>query len=114
MDKTQELLAAVLAAPETKKNEALRVLRGETAETAKKPDLPDPYRTMTDIVRLTGISRSSWERWRAPGHLLGGRKRYRVSECLAYLETPEFVARAEALKRERRAKRLNEEEGGSK
>lgn len=114
MDKTQELLAAVLAAPDAKKNEALRVLRGETMEPATRPELPEPYRSMTEIVKLSGISRSSWDRWGAPGHVLGGRKRYRLTECLAYLDTPEFKARAETLKRQRRAMRLNEEEGGLK
>ena len=114
MDKTQELLAAVLAAPETKKNEALRVLRGEAAEPAIRTELPEPYRSMTEVVKLSGISRSSWDRWRAPGHELGGRKRYRLSECLAYLETAEFKARAEALKNERRNKRNTAQQGESK
>ena len=106
MDTNQLLLAALLTAPETKKNEALRVLRGEALEPAVRPELPEPYRSMTEVVKLSGISRSSWDRWRAPGHELGGRKRYRLTECLAYLETEEFKARAEALKRERRVKRI--------
>jgi len=53
-------------------------------------------------VKMLGVSAISLWRWKVPGHELGGRRRFRVSEVLAYLESPEFKAIAEALKTERR------------
>jgi len=49
------------------------------------------------------VSTCSLWRWRVPGHALGGRRRFRVSEVTAYLDSTEFRAVAEELKSKRRA-----------
>ena len=103
-DVTSELLAAVLAATTDRKAAALRLLRGEDGfgSGEKKNALPERFVTQRELVKMLGVSAISLWRWRVPGHELGGRRRFRVSEVLAYLETPEFRAVAEELKVKRR------------
>jgi len=103
-DVTSDLLAAVLAATPDRKSAALRVLRGEDSVGGgeKKNALPERFVTQRELVKMLGVSAISLWRWKVPGHELGGRRRFRVSEVLAYLETPEFGARAEELKVKRR------------
>ena len=45
-------------------------------------------------------------RWGVPGHELGGRRRFRLSEVVAYLESDAFKRRAVELKEERREAEL--------
>ncbi len=103
-DLTNELLAAVLAATPDRKAMALRVLRGEEGGAAgeRKNALPEKFVTQRELVKMLGVSAISLWRWRVPGHELGGRRRFRVSEVLAYLESPEFKTVAEELKGKRR------------
>ena len=111
-DLTGDLLAAVLAATPDRKAMALRVLRGEEGGVAgeRKNALPEKFVTQRELVKMLGVSAISLWRWRVPGHELGGRRRFRVSEVLAYLESPEFKTVAEELKEKRREGR--ETEGG--
>ena len=105
-DVTSDLLAAVLAATPDRKAAALRVLRGEDGGTGDKRNAPpERFVTQRELVKLLGVSAISLWRWKVPGHELGGRRRFRVSEVLAYLETPEFKALAEDLKARRREMR---------
>ncbi len=104
-DVTSDLLAAVLAATPDRKAVALRVLRGEDGGGEKKSALPERFVTQRELVRMLGVSAISLWRWKVPGHELGGRRRFRVSEVLAYLESPAFRAIAEELKAARREKR---------
>ena len=106
-DVTSDLLAAVLAATPDRKSAALRVLRGEdnVGNGESKNALPERFVTQRELVKMLAVSAISLWRWRVPGHELGGRRRFRVSEVLAYLESPEFKVIAEELKAERRAAR---------
>ena len=106
-DVTSDLLAAVLAATPDRKAAALRVLRGEDGAGGgeKRNALPERFVTQRELVKMLGVSAISLWRWKVPGHELGGRRRFRVSEVLAYLETPEFKARAEELKVKRKEMR---------
>jgi hypothetical protein len=106
-DVTSDLLAAVLAATPDRKSAALRVLRGEdrVGGGEKKNALPERFVTQRELVKMLGVSAISLWRWKVPGHELGGRRRFRVSEVLTYLESPEFKALAEELKAVRREKR---------
>ena len=97
---TNELLQALLTATDEEKRAALRALRGETTDNAEA-DEPEPYLTLREVGRQLMISPCSLWRWGVPGHELGGRRRFRMSEVQAYLESKEFKKRAEALKQER-------------
>jgi len=101
-DSTSDFLAALLAAPEDRRAEALRVLRGDTERNAPADRGPEPYLTLREVGRRLGVSPCSLWRWQVPGHELGGRRRFRLSEVAAYLESGEFKTLAEELKRSRR------------
>ena len=101
-DRTSDFLAALLAAPEERRAEALRVLRGDTGQNAPLDRGPEPYLTLRAVGRRLGVSPCSLWRWQVPGHELGGRRRFRLSEVAAYLESGEFKRRAAELKEERR------------
>ena len=101
---TNELLQAILTASEDQKHAALRVLRGEREEE-DAPAAIEPYLTLKELARHLNVSVSSLWRWGVPGHELGGRRRFRLSEVEAYLESEAFRKRAAALKRERRVSR---------
>ena len=97
-----DLLQAMLLAPEDRKQAALRVLRGESEVDAHQTTGPEPYLTLKEIGRRLNVSPCSLWRWGVPGHALGGRRRFRISEVQAYLESDAFRVRAEQLKDERR------------
>jgi len=104
-------MQAALAAPEARKAEALRVLRGEAPSPAERDPGPEPYLTLREVAKRLGVSACSLWRWGVPGHELGGRRRFRLTEVVEYLESDEFRHRAESLKEERRA---SAEDGGGK
>ena len=105
MSATEELLHAALIAPENRKAEALRILRGEAMPNAETYRGPEPYLTLREIGRRLGISPCSLWRWEVPGHDLGGRRRFRLQEVVAYLESDDFKRRAEELRRNRKVAR---------
>ena len=109
-------MAAVLAATPNRKAMALRVLRGEDGggNGEKRYALPERFVTQREMVKMLGVSAISLWRWKVPGHELGGRRRFRVSEVLAYLESPEFKARAEELKEKRKEMRSALSESGAR
>ena len=106
-DVTSALLAAVLAATPDRKSAALRVLRGEDSVGSgeKKNALPERFVTQRELSKTLGVSVPTLWRYRVPKHTLAGRPRFRVSEVLAYLESPAFQSLAEVLRAERRAAR---------
>jgi hypothetical protein len=97
---TEELITATLTAPDDLKEKALKVLR--SVPSSSIPGDPEPYMTLAQISKRIGVSTCSLWRWKVPGHELGGRRRFRLSEVLAYLESDELKARAEDLKTERK------------
>ena len=99
-DVARKLVEAVFAAPPTLQDKALRVLRGESIEPVKE-DKPDRFITLKQCGAAIGVSACSLWRWNVPGHELGGRRRFRISEVLAYLESKEFRAHAKRLQKER-------------
>ena len=105
---TNELLQAIVAATEEQKRAALRLLRGEQTV---QPALPatEPYLTLREVGRRLNVSPCSLWRWGVPGHELGGRRRFRISEVLAYLDSAEFRLRAKSLMTEREANRRRKE-----
>jgi hypothetical protein len=101
-DSTSDFLTALLAAPEDRRAEALRVLRGVADQDVPADRGPEPYLTLRGVGRRLGVSPCSLWRWQVPGHELGGRRRFRLSEVAEYLESAEFKRRADDLKEVRR------------
>ena len=94
-DPTNELLAALVTAPIERKREALKVLRGEKdntdAETLRRcSGQAEQYLSLREVARRLGVSVCSLWRWGVPGHELGGRRRFRMSEVETYLASDEF------------------------
>ena len=112
MTTMEELMQSALIAPEERKAAAIRVLRGEIplvdAETLRRcAGEAERFLTLKECARRLGVSACSLWRWGVPGHELGGRRKFRMSEVEAYLESEEFRRRAAELReqdRERRGK----------
>ncbi len=103
MSAMEELMQAALTAPDERKTAALRVLRGEKEPAAEAALMaPERFVTLKECGRLLGVSACSLWRWNVPGHDLGGRRRFRVSEVVEYLESAAFKRRAEELKLSRK------------
>jgi len=98
--------AAMLASPE-RKREALRILRGESPSACdvSSPALPEPYLTLKEVAKRLGLNPTTLWRWNVPGHALGGRRRFKLPEVIAYLESDEFKRRVSALRASRRPRK---------
>lgn len=105
MSATEELLQAALGASADRKEDALRVLRGDAQVTGYYVASPryEPYLTLRETAKRLGISTFSLWRWQIPGHDLGGRRRFRLSEVISYLESDAFHARIATLRALRKA-----------
>lgn len=97
---TNSLLQAIVSAPEERKIAALKTLRGELTDEKLKE--PERYMTMKAVAIMLGVSPCSLWRWGVPGHDLGGRRRFRISEVQAYLDSEMFRQRTEDLKQDRK------------
>lgn len=91
----EEIVSAAMVAPPDKREEALRLLRGQLPK-------PEPYVTLRGLARATGFGVTTLRRWRVPGNVVGGARRYRVSEVEEYFRSTEFKRRVAALRAERR------------
>jgi len=80
----------------------LRVLTGQPEALPAKSQT-EPYLTLRQVSHQLGLSVTTLWRYDIPGHTLGGRRRFRLSEVLRYLDSDEFKTQAEALKVERAA-----------
>ena len=100
----EELMHAALAAAPDRRDDALAVLRGQLAaiDPAKNAPAHEPYLTLREVGQRLGISSATLWRWQVPGHSLGGRRRFRLSEVEAYLKTEDFERRAAALRADRK------------
>ena len=102
-DCTNEILTSLVAATPERKAAALRALHGEVEVVEKAPDF-EPYLTLREVARRLGISVCSLWRYGVPGHVLGGRRRFRMSEVGAYLGSKAFEQRSMDLQKARQAK----------
>jgi hypothetical protein len=109
MTTMEVLIQAILAAPEDRKAAALRVLRGEAEREARRQEADgrntESFLTLKECGRRLGVSACSLWRWRVPGHELGGRPKFRMSEVEAYLQSDAFRKRAAELREEDRERR---------
>lgn len=87
----EDIVAAAMAAPPDRREEALRLLRGELPRS-------EPYVTLRGLARATGFGVTTLRRWQVPGHVIGGARRYRVSEVQEYLRSSEFKRYVSALR----------------
>lgn len=101
-----ELLQAILSAPLERRRDAVRILRGDAAEPTHAG--PEPYMTLRELAKRLGISTATLWRWKIPGHELGGRPRFRLSEVEAYLQSDDFKRRAAALRAIRKERTTKE------
>lgn len=103
MTALEDLMQAALVAPPERKEEALRVLRGQGRglDPASGTLATEPYLSLREVARRLGISACTLWRWRVPGHDLGGRRRFRASEVLTYLESDDLKRRRAVLRAER-------------
>jgi len=95
---SNEFLAAAMSAPSDRLTQAFRILRGEEVTPATPVER---FMTASEVSRLTGLSRTTLWRWNVPGHELAGKPRYRMSEVMAYLDSPAFKEAVEAGKANR-------------
>lgn len=96
-----EFLITALAASDEQIAAALRVLQGkDTGEHVTT----EPYLTLKEVGRKLNLHPSTLWRWDVPGHSLGGRKRFRLSDILAYLESSKFRTRVNKLRADRLTK----------
>ena len=99
-----ELLRAILEASEEQRRKALAVLQGQDKGAAGKGS-PEPFLTLVQLAETLNFDPSTLWRWQIPGHRLGGKPRYLLSEVNAYLDIEEFQRRVEDLRRERALRR---------
>jgi predicted DNA-binding transcriptional regulator AlpA len=99
MTLTEELITAAVTATDEKKMAALRILRGETVPPPKDIADPERFLTLKECGRRLGLSACSLWRWGVPGHELGGRRKFRMTEVEAYLQSKEFKRKAAGLRR---------------
>jgi transposase-like protein len=95
MTALEDLIQAAMSAPPERREAALRLLQGNVPK-------PEPYLSLSELARRLGLCRATLRRWCVPGHDLGGRRRYRLTEVEAYFKTEDFQRRQAALRAERR------------
>lgn len=116
MTSLEEIMTAAMVAPTDLKAQALRVLRGQArvAEPASTSHASEPLLTLRELAVSIKLSPCTLWRWKVPGHEFGGRRRYRLAEVTAYLQSQEFQRRQMALRAERRGKIVSPEFGGER
>ncbi len=93
-------MRALLEAPAERRATALRVLTGESSEVPASAR-PEPFLTLREVSDQLGLSVTTLWRYGTPGHMLGGRRRFRMTEVLSYLDSDKFRDKAAALREER-------------
>lgn len=114
MTSLEEIMTAAMVAPTDLKAQALRVLRGQArvAEQSSRSPASEPLLTLRELAVSIKLSPCTLWRWKVPSHEFGGRRRYRLAEVTAYLQSQEFQRRQMALRAERRGKIVSAEFGG--
>ena len=79
------------------------VLKGEPIASPLKA-VEEPFLTLRQLSCAIGIGATTLWRYQIPGHVLGGRPRYKRSEVEEYLRSEQFQRRAAALRADRKKK----------
>jgi len=99
-DLVKKLIEAIFTAPPDLQEKALVVLRGESP-SLPVPAIPEPFVTLKVCAKALGVSATSLWRYQIPGNELGGRRKFRISEVAAYLESEEFRTVSKRIRNER-------------
>ena len=103
-DTTLAILRPLIQSDETitpeQASRAFAILAGKQEQ--HPPLEPERYMTLKAVGNALGISSCTLWRWGVPGHDLGGRRRFRISEVQAYLESKAMKTRAAELKQDRK------------
>lgn len=103
-DSTLNILRPLIGSDETitpdQASRALEILTGKQEKPQRQE--PERYMTLKAVGKSLGVSACSLWRWGVPGHELGGRRRFRMSEVESYLNSEAFRRRAADLKQDRR------------
>lgn len=91
----EDIMSAAMTAPPERREAALRILRGELPK-------PEPHLTLRELSRRLGFGVTTLRRWRVPGHVAGGARRYYLGEVEAYLASTNLRRRQAALRAGRR------------
>ena len=81
MKTVTEIVQAAEQASAQQREAAYEALLGEN----RKLEI-EPYVTLRSVAKRTGVSVTSLWRLKVPGHQLGGRRRFKLSEVARYLE----------------------------
>jgi excisionase family DNA binding protein len=96
-DITNDILKALLTATNDQKKAALKVLRSEP-----EPMRAEPYLLLKEVAKQLNVHYTTLWKWGVQGHDLGGRRRFRMSEVQAYLNSDAFRKRVQELKERRK------------
>ena len=107
-DITQELLQALLNATDAQKLAALQTLKGTHGDGIRQEQ--EPFLSLKEVAQILHVHYTTLWKWSVPGHRWAGRPKYRMSEVLAYLESPAFRQRAKDLQALRRNQRQSAQE----
>ena len=81
----EELFDEYRKAPEANREAALRALRTKEIVPAPANHAEERWYTLKQTSEILGFHSVSLWRWKIPGHQIGGRRRYRLSEVQAFL-----------------------------
>ena len=87
-DLTNEILQALLSAPNECKQLALQVLKGRKPQPSVTTQ--ELYLSQKKLATLLNVHPATIWRWKVPCHNWGGSQRYLLSEVQAYLEGIKF------------------------
>ena len=81
--------------------QVMRVLSAESLGTENAVKI-EPFTTLREVAKALNVSTVSLWRWQIPGHELGGQRRFRLSEVVAYLESEQFKRWVKELREDRK------------
>ncbi len=102
--KLDAILRALLGASPDRLEMVDAVLNGDSVVSFSKA-VEEPFLTLRQLSNAIGIGATTLWRYQVPGHVLGGRPRYKRTEVEEYLRSGEFKRRAAALRAERKKSR---------
>ncbi len=96
-------IPAYLAADGEQRQRAMAILIGAdpTEEAELGARAPERLLNQIEIARVLGVHPTTVRRWAIPCHRLGRVPRYRIDEVMAYIRSPKFRRRVNALKQKR-------------
>jgi len=98
MERSETVLEIMRLVPQVSSDTLLRILAELKGRDLLSPVGVEPFITLREAAQRLGVSPCSLWRWGVPGHELGGRRRFRLSEVEEYLLSDEFKQASKKLK----------------